>query len=123
MVGLSFHTRPVDWQARGYSRWPTFCSGDHGSSDVLDTWEEGGNWGGGGGCRSEGSLLLWVRGVWGPKALRKQDEPLFLRMLTKTAHLCLGILYQTLNAVPKLDTQPGPHPLEQMVRRCPVSFI
>lgn len=35
-------------------------------------------------------------GPWCPKALRKQDKPLSPEMPTKAAHLCLGILCQSL---------------------------
>lgn len=90
------HTHPMDWQAQGSGRWPTFCSGVHSSSDVSDKGEEGRDGVGevGGGQRA-GSPLLWVRGVLMPQSTKKTGPIASPEMPTKAAHLCLGILCQS----------------------------
>lgn len=86
------YTHPMDWRPSGSSRWPTLCSGDYGSSDVSDKWEEGGNRGREGEYMSEGSTFLWVRGGLGaPNPENPGPTPIsrcLLKMLTSALAFC-----------------------------------
>lgn len=124
MVGLSFHRlTPTPWTGRHEE----VADGLHSVQEPIAALmcQTNGRW-------EEMGWERWVQvrglalhcsgsdGPWCSKALRKQDQPLTSEMPTEAAHLSVLV---TDNTMPKLDAQPAPYPLQQMVCQRPVSFI